>query len=79
MSTKTKTEQKAGAIELPNFVSSGHESDWWASKEGRDYLHAQIQQAEKNQTPSSRDSATGTESTCGGRAHGIDKYQDSCG
>ena len=50
MSTKTKTEQKAGAIETPNFTSTGHESDWWASKEGRDYLHAQIRRAEKNQT-----------------------------
>jgi predicted DNA binding CopG/RHH family protein len=36
--------------ELPNFTSSGHESDWWAGKEGRDYLHGQIQEAEKNQT-----------------------------
>jgi predicted DNA binding CopG/RHH family protein len=50
MSTKTKTEQKAGAIEIPNFASSGHESDWWAGKEGRDHLHEQIRQAEKNQT-----------------------------
>jgi predicted DNA binding CopG/RHH family protein len=47
---QSESEQKGEAIEIPNFTSSGQESDWWAGKEGRDYIHRQIQEAEKNQT-----------------------------